>query len=278
MARKISKSGVASGYLHGYSSTEQKRLVEQARFLESSVYAEIDFTGRKSLLEVGCGVGAQTEILLRRFPHLTLDGVDASAAQVRVARKRLARPIRQGRVRLATGDALQLPYKDNAFDSAFVCWLLEHVREPVGILKELRRVLQPGARLSCTEVLNSSLFVHPYSPATLRYWFAFNDHQWNLGGDPFVGAKLGNYLQAAGFQNVVTRVRTEHYDNRMPKRRAAFIEYWITLLLSGASGLIKAGKISSEEIEEMRSELSRLKDDPDSVFFYSYMQAHADVL
>ncbi|MBC7692841.1 MAG: methyltransferase domain-containing protein [Methylotenera sp.] len=268
-------TGVAPGYLHGYSSDEQDRLYKQARFLEKSVYEHIDFSQQHQVLEVGCGVGAQTEILLERFPQLFIHGLDASEAQVKRARNHLASHLSSNRLKLDVADALHLPFEEDAFDGAFVCWFLEHVQEPIEILREIRRVMKPSGTIYCNEVLNSSFYVHPYSPATLQYWFAFNDHQWNLKGDPFVGAKLANYLMAAGFQNITTKNLIHHYDNRAPKQRAQFIEYWINLLLSGAAGLIEAGKVTQEIVDEMEQELERLKDDPDAVFFYSWIQAKA---
>ena len=59
----------------------------------------------------------------------------------------------------------------------------------------------------------------PYSPNTLNYWRVFNDRQLELGGDPFVGAKLGNLLQAVGYRDVVTEVKIIHLDNRHPAER-----------------------------------------------------------
>ncbi len=270
---KVTDKDKAKGYLHGYSTDEQDRLYEQARFLEPMVYDKIDFSGVTKLIEVGCGVGAQTEILLERFPHLHIQGVDAAPEQIKRAKQRLAKPIKEKRVELVVADALKLPYADNSFEAAFVCFFLEHVASPVDILREVRRVLKPGGLIYCTEVLNATFFLHPYSPATLRYWFAFNDHQWNLGGDPFVGAKLGNYLMASGFQNITTDVKSFHYDNRAPKLRAQMIEYWAKLLLSGTAGLLAANRTTQEEIIEMTAELKRLTEDPNSVFFYSPVQA-----
>jgi len=271
-------TGVTPGYLHGYSEKEQDRLYQQARFLEPSVYGRVDFSKQTKIIEVGCGVGAQTEILLERFPHLRIHGVDASEKQILRAREHLKKHVNANQVTYDVGDALHLPYKDNTFDGAFLCWLLEHVQEPIGILEEVRRVLQTGAIIYCSEVLNATLYLNPYSPATLQYWFAFNDHQWMLKGDPFVGAKLANYLLAAGYQNVTTEVKVEYFDNRMPKKRAQWIEYWTSLLLSGAPGLLEAGKVTTEVVDEMQRELGRLKDDPDAVFFYSWVQARAQAL
>jgi hypothetical protein len=105
-----------------------------------------------------------------------------------------------------------------------------------------------------------------------------NDHQLELGGDPFVGAKLGNLLQAVGFQDIRTDVRTIHLDNRSPGERAAFLAYWSELLLSGAGGLQEAGKVSEEVVRGMTEELREVAHDPNAAFFYSFVQAGARAL
>ena len=66
------------GYLHGFTRQEQDRLKRQARFLEHRIHDRLPFWKARQLLEVGCGVGAQTEILLRHFPELHVTGIDAS--------------------------------------------------------------------------------------------------------------------------------------------------------------------------------------------------------
>ncbi|MFO0980911.1 MAG: methyltransferase domain-containing protein [Planctomycetota bacterium] len=266
----------STGYLHGYSKEEQDRLLRQAEFLEFSVYEHLDLGAVQHLLEVGCGVGAQTRILLRRFPHLHITAVDGVATQIEAARATLMSAIAAGRVELLVSRAEELPFPEGSFDGAFLCWLLEHVGEPLAILSEVRRALRPGGTILCTEVQNATFFLDPYSPATQQYWLAFNDHQWNLHGDPFVGAKLGNLLIQAGYQQVQTFVRTFHYDARAPKKRKEFITYWSTLLLSGAPSLLAAGRVSQALIDQMTEELERLAVAPDSVIFYSYVQAKAE--
>ena len=75
----------ASGYLHGFTTEEQGRLYRQARIIEHRVHVGLPFHRAKRLLEVGCGVGAQTEILLRHFPELAVTGVDASQVNLQQA-------------------------------------------------------------------------------------------------------------------------------------------------------------------------------------------------
>ena len=108
----------------------------------------------------------------------------------------------------------------------------------------------------------------------MRSWMAYNDHQLSLRGDPFVGAKLGNLLQS-GFRDVQTDVRSFHLDNRAPGERAEFLSFWTELLLSGAPSLIVAEKISQETVNGMTEELARVGRDPNSVFFYAFIQARA---
>ena len=269
---------MSENYLHGYSKEEQDRLLYQARFFEQTIFRNVDFSAQTDILEIGCGVGAQSEILLRRFPHIRLTAVDASESQLERARSHLKKGLESGRVTFQQARAEKLPFESNRFDGVFIAWLLEHVKTPLDVLKEAHRVMRPDAILLANEVLNATFFLEPYSPATQKYWFEFNDHQWTSGGDPFVGAKLGNLLIQAGFRDIQTRPITVHYDHRTPKRRAEFIEFWRDLLLSGSPGLIQAGRVTPDLVNEMKAELSRVAHDPQAVIFFSWIQATARAL
>ncbi len=264
------------GYLHGYSSVERERLHRQARFLEGMVHDRLPYRRRRKLLEVGCGVGAQTEILLRHFPELHVTGIEINDEQIAEATRYLGTvPWAKDRFTIQKADATQLEHGPESFDAAFLCWVLEHVGNPARVLSEVRRVLVPGSPVVCSEVLNATFFIDPYSPDTLRYWTAFNEHQLEVGGDPFVGAKLGNLLQSVGFRDVQTEVKSFHLDNRDPVERAEFLSYWSDLLLSGAPALLESKQVSEDVVAGMRRELAKVARDPNSVFFYAFIQARA---
>lgn len=265
-------------YIHGFSPEEQHRLRLQARHAEYMVYQDVDFSEVEKVLEIGCGVGAQSEILLRRFPEIELTAIDRSVRQLATAGDNLsASGISPERYRLIQMDATELDFEDHLFDGAFVCWLLEHVPEPHKILGELRRVLRPGGRVYVTEVLNSSFLLDPYSPNTWAYWLAFNDFQIDQGGDPFVGAKLGNLLLRAGFENVRTTPKVWHLDDRSPGKRQQMIEFWAGLLLSACEQLVASGRVSEETVANMKEELKVVAREPSSTFFYVFIQATATV-
>jgi ubiquinone/menaquinone biosynthesis C-methylase UbiE len=264
------------GYLHGYRQEERDRLHRQARFLEPMVHDRLPFRRRRRVLEVGCGVGAQTEILLRHFPDLHVTGIDIQEDQLAEARRFLSTVAwAEGRYEIRRMDAEKLEVEPESFDGAFLCWILEHVPSPARVLGEVRRVLAPGSPIVCNEVLNATFFIDPYSPDTLRYWMAYNDRQFEMGGDPFIGGKLGNLLLSVGYRDVTTEVKTFHLDNRAPVERTEMLAYWTELLLSGAPALLEAGKVSQDIVDGMTRELDRVARDPNSVFFYSFIQARA---
>lgn len=265
-------------YLHGYSAEEQNRLTEQAEFLEFNVFQDINFSDNEHILEVGCGVGAQSKILLRRFPQLKITGVDLNEAQL----ERLMQRIDNGelpvdRMSALHANAEKLPIENETFDGAFFCWILEHVPHPEKILAETKRVLKKGSKVVITEVMNASFFLDPYSPNVLKYWAAFNDYQYENAGDPFVGVKLGNYLLSQNYKQIQTKVKPLYFDNREPIKRERAIRYFTKLLLSAAPQLMEAGCVDHETVEAMKIELDSIAQNPSAVFFYTFIQATAEV-
>ena len=244
------------GYLHGFSPVEEARLRSQARIVEHRIHGTLPFRRVRQLLEIGGGVGAQTEILLRSFPDIHVTSIEANERNLAAAQRHLqSMDWLKGRWTATGGDAHALDFDAGSFDGAFLCWVLEHVSDPARVLSEVRRTLRPGSPVVVNEVQNASFFVSPYSPGMLRYWTAFNDHQFEIGGDPFIGAKLGNLLQRVGFTNIVAEVRPVLLDNRMPAERAEFLDFWRELLLSGCDSLTAAGKIDHGTVSQMQDEM-----------------------
>jgi ubiquinone/menaquinone biosynthesis C-methylase UbiE len=262
-------------YLHGFDKKEQQRLIHQAKFLEPYVYDGVNFKNCRRLLEVGCGVGAQSQILLKRFPKTCITGIDFSNDQLTSAAFNLKSKLKSGRIELLQQDAQKLNLDFKKYDAAFLCWFLEHVPDPLQVLKHVHKHLKPGAEIVLTEVFNQSLFMEPYSPAYIKYWFEFNDLQWTMKGHPFVGAQLGHLLKEAGFKSINVEFRPLHFDSRKPKLRTAFIDYFFDILLSAEPKLLQHKKVTPELITQMRAEVELAKKAQDSVFFYSFARATA---
>ena len=73
-------------YVHGYSERETQRLQEQSLILENLLHSGTSYQRGSRVLEVGCGVGAQTLILLRRNAGIYLTSLDMSAESLQKAR------------------------------------------------------------------------------------------------------------------------------------------------------------------------------------------------
>jgi ubiquinone/menaquinone biosynthesis C-methylase UbiE len=263
------------GYIHSFAAAEQDRLIRQARFLAPWVQPGIDFAGCAAVLEVGCGVGAQMQVLLERLPAVEITGVDYSAEQLARARVVLREPRVAGRARLVRGSGYALPFADATFDGAYVIWVLEHLAEPLRALREIYRVLRPGTRLYCTEVFNAGLHTEPACPAMAEYWRAFNALQRRLGGDPDVGIRLGALLHAAGFTDVRVTDVSPLVDARLadPAARRETFAFWRDLLFSAVPQLLAEGAVTRALVDAVAAEFDALARTPGAVFRYAARQA-----
>ncbi|HZD40387.1 MAG TPA: class I SAM-dependent methyltransferase, partial [Terriglobales bacterium] len=76
-------------YVHGYTPREGARLVDQATTLADILHFDTVYAAGSTVLEAGCGVGAQTVLLARLNPNVRITAVDVSRESVRLARERV---------------------------------------------------------------------------------------------------------------------------------------------------------------------------------------------
>jgi len=95
-------------------------------------------------VDVGCGNGAFSQLIFDRCAPANLRGIDPSQAQLDYARNRLV-----GRdAEFTLGDAMALPYADNAFDAAVMALVIFFVPDPAKGVGEMARVVRPGGLVS----------------------------------------------------------------------------------------------------------------------------------
>lgn len=101
------------------------------------------------ILDNGCGTGHLAEFL----PNHEIIGIDISPEMIKKAKKRLKKAI--------VGDAENLLFKDNYFDTIFARGLLHHLNNPKQGVKEINRVLKPKGRVVFFDTLNSPISYYP---------------------------------------------------------------------------------------------------------------------
>jgi SAM-dependent methyltransferase len=189
-----------TAYVHGYGTPEQERLVEQAEHWRHRLIRDgTQLEPGTRLLEVGAGVGAVLAVLGQEFPGISLTGVDIEPKQLEYARGHLARTGVEAT--LVQADALSLPFEDESFDHVWMMWFLEHIADPVAVLRETRRVLVPGGRITSIEVDYSTCRAEPSTPAFEALIRAMVDGMAAAGWSD-AGSRLPGWLREAGFREV----------------------------------------------------------------------------
>lgn len=94
-----------------------------------------------SILEIGCSNGATGALALARGKCGRYCGVELFAEPAAAARERLTEVV-EGDV-----ERLELPWPSGSFDALILSEVLEHLRDPWAVLRRLRPLLRPGARV-----------------------------------------------------------------------------------------------------------------------------------
>ena len=190
-----------SRYIHGPTDPHKvARLEHQAVFIGERVLRGFAAREGDRVLDLGTGVGAMMAQLIHHFPGICVVGLDRQRSALQTAQAHHPEAI------YVVGDAMDLPFTDQAFDHVHGSCIIEHVADPMGALREVRRVLRPGGTCRFLEVEKSSLRTVPAYPEVMEVIAALNEAQIAANADdPFIGQRLGSLLLAAGFQSVETR-------------------------------------------------------------------------
>ena len=166
-------------------------------------------------VDVGCGNGAFTELLVERCAVRDVLGVDPSEGQLAYARTRLART----HARFERGDAMALPCADASADCAVMALVIFFVPEPARGVAEMARVVRPGGGVCAYawDILGGGF---PY--------FALQDEMARLGHKPMMPPRV-EAAQMAALHSAWTDaglVDVETHEIAVERTFADFDAFW----------------------------------------------------
>jgi ubiquinone/menaquinone biosynthesis C-methylase UbiE len=216
------------------------------------------------LLDVGCGPGSITIGLATVVAPGEAVGVDIQGDVIERARDS-ARQDEVVNVRFEVGDCYALPFPDQSFDVCFANSVLQHLREPVKALAEMRRVLKPGG-MAAVRDMDTECMVFGPDGAVLYAAMALNNRiRRHNGGDPIVGRRYREYFTTAGFSRN-TASATAHPSGTQEETRQSARSI-STVLRGSTRTAIAEGWITQEEVDEMLAAIEAWGERPDAFAF-----------
>lgn len=150
------------------------------------------------VLDIGCHSGLFTEKIILKTNSLEVYGIDISKNAIEKAKQR----IKKGK--FITGDAQNLPFKNNFFDAAFCLEMIEHVDNPEKVLQEMYRVLKKGGYGLVLIPTDNLLFKIIWFLWNLRYPVWKHVHV-----QSFQGSLLEKMVKEKGFK--INKVKTFNF-------------------------------------------------------------------
>ncbi len=261
-------------YVHGYSEYESIRLADQAGTLAELLHHDTFYPTGASVLEVGCGIGAQTVILATNSPDAHITSVDRSQKSIDQA-IRTAEKNRLGNVAFHVADIFNLPFQRESFDSLFVCFVLEHLEKPLRSLKKMIHMLKKGGTITVIEGDHGSFYCHPESADAIRTVKCLVDLQAMSGGDSLIGRRLYPLLMDTGFDDIAVSPRMVYVDSSKPEWVEGFSKKtFIAMVENVKDEAIDKGLIDDRRWNRGISGLYRATEH-DGTFCYTFFKAVA---
>jgi ubiquinone/menaquinone biosynthesis C-methylase UbiE len=214
-------------------------------------------------LDVGCGNGAFTEMIVKRCAPLSVDGIDPADGQLAFARAQSA--LRS--VRFQQADAMSLPFSEGMFDAAVMPLVIFFVPDPLKGVSEMTRVVSRGGVVAAYAWdLPGGGFPYQLLQAEMRALGA------PVGGPPHPDAsdleKLRYAWTAAGLEAVETHVIT------VQRTFSDFDDYWAAVQ-KGPSLVRGLTSLPPDKFQSLRTRMkNHLPSDPTGCITLS-ARAHA---
>lgn len=244
-------------YVHGYSAREARRLSDQAETLSDLIHYDSVFPPGSSVLEIGCGTGAQTLIIAKKNRACRFTSIDISESSLNLAKSRIED---QGLVNVTfqKADICDDDAISGMYDHAFFCFVLEHIRDPVSIIRSACRYVKPGGTITVIEGDHGSTCFHPETKLALKTIECQVVLQGHSGGDANIGRKIYPLMAAAGLTDIRVSPRMVYADASRPAMVEGFTRNTFIAMIEGVrEEALHSGLMSAEDWDTGISDLYR---------------------
>lgn len=260
-----------SSYIHGTSPEEQERLtLLNTVLLNDACLKELSLAGGEKILDVGSGLG-QFSRAMARASGKTVLGIEGSDKQIREAVRQAEKDGEEGTVEFRKGDARELPLRDDewgTFDVAVTRFVLEHVPNPLIVVKEMARAVKPGGRVILADDNHEILRVHPEISGFTGLWDAYMKTFAALGNDPTVGKKLTTLLHKASVEPM--RNSWIFFGScRGEYRFDTYVDNLIGVIAGAKDQVIREEAFDEREFDEVISAFEAWRLLPDAALWYA---------
>jgi phosphoethanolamine N-methyltransferase len=185
-----------------------------------------------TLLDIGCGLGAIDELLVRRHHAASVTGIDIDPALLTGMQARLERAGLTDRIRAVRVDGGPLPFADASFDVVFSKDSLVQIPDKPRMFAQILRVLRPGGRLIASDWLRGGS--GEYSEDMLEF-FRLEGIAYNMS----TLAESAATLESSGFGEIEIRDRHDWY-LRLAQQELAAMEGPLNATIVGRIGAHRA--------------------------------------
>lgn len=229
----------------------------------------------RSLLDVGCGPGTITVDLGRRLSPGTVLGIDPASGVIDEAR---SQPDIPANVRFEVADLhqveSQLGLGAGRFDIVHAHQVLQHLSDPVGALRAMRRLCAPGGVVAVRDAEYASMLHYPADPELGRWLEAYHRVSRANGGEPDAGRRLLHWAHQAGFNEVSPSASAWCFATEEDRRWWGGLWAQRTTESSLADRAVELGICQRADLEGFAAAWLRWADDPSGWF----AMLHGEVL
>jgi len=262
---------VSDSYVHGYDPREHERLHDQAGTLVDLLHSGTSFPSGSRVLEAGCGVGAQTVTLARNSAGAHFVAIDISADSIAQAQSATTAG-GLANVNFVQADIFAAPFEAESFDHVFVCFVLEHLSEPVRALAALKQLLRPGGTITVIEGDHGSAYFHPDSAEARHAIQCQVTLQQAAGGNALIGRELYPLLVETGFDEVSVSPRMVYVDSSKPHLVEGFTKKTFTAMVEGVRQAAIETGITEPEVFDAGIRALHRTAEADGVFCYTFFK------